>query len=59
MIDAQRIPARSPDGEGHHVVYEGPAHLIPMVETLEGLPVLPGRASTGCCNIERSTRHDD
>lgn len=32
------IPARSPDGDEHHIVYEGPAHLIQRVEKIRNLP---------------------
>ncbi len=35
------IPARTPDGEGHHVLYEGPAHLLPSEAAVVDLPALP------------------
>lgn len=33
-----RIPARTPDGEDHHVIYEGPEHLIKDDPVLVDLP---------------------
>ena len=36
-----RIPARTPDGDDHHVVYEGPAHLLPAATVLFDLPPAP------------------
>lgn len=33
-----RIPARTPDGEDHHVTYEGPAHLLSADPVLIDLP---------------------
>lgn len=33
-----RIPARTPDGEDHHVIYEGPRNLISDIPTFENLP---------------------
>ncbi len=35
------IPARTPDGEDHHVLYEGPAHLLPSEAVVVDLPALP------------------
>ncbi len=35
------IPARTPDGEDHAVLYEGPAHLLPVDAVVVDLPALP------------------
>ena len=41
LANLPRIPARTPDGDAHHVHYDGPAHLIPLGDTFANLPALP------------------